>query len=261
MEINQKMAVTRNPAAKLACKVALEKKSNLFLGLDVSDKSEFTRLLELCSSEIAGIKTHVDIIEGFSMDWWQTVLDSCKDNGLVVFEDRKFADIGTTVRMQYSSGIYRICDWANLVTVHSVAGPGSIQGLQKASQDCRTAIPRGALILAQMTSAGNLATADYTHKTVEFAKQHSEFAAGFIGNPSDPAGLRHLAKECLDGMLLFTPGINVDGGPGSLGQRYCTPKQAVDNGADFLIVASGICKSADPGRAAREYKIQGWRQD
>ncbi len=48
-----------------------------------------------------------------------------------LFFDRKFADIGNTVILQYTKGLFRIAEWADLVTVHALPGEGIVQALEQ----------------------------------------------------------------------------------------------------------------------------------
>lgn len=54
---------------------------------------------------------------------------------LILLLHRKFADIGNTVQLQYAKGLFRISEWADLVTVHALPGEGIVQALQKVN--CR----------------------------------------------------------------------------------------------------------------------------
>ncbi len=49
------------------------------------------------------------------------------------FLTRKFADIGHTVVLQYTKGLFRIAEWADLVTVHALPGEGILQALEQVS--------------------------------------------------------------------------------------------------------------------------------
>jgi orotidine-5'-phosphate decarboxylase len=88
----------------------------------------------------------------------------------LLFDDRKFADIGSTVAAQYKNGFVE----ADVVTVHGVGGPGTLQGLKQAVDELNSrklasndgsgdgVLERGALLVAEMSSDGNLATGQYT---------------------------------------------------------------------------------------------------
>jgi orotidine-5'-phosphate decarboxylase len=77
------------------------------------------------------LKTHVDIIEDFSMDKMQQLVELALKHNFLIFEDRKFADIGNTVKLQFGRGVYKISQWANVINAHAITGPGCIAALRE----------------------------------------------------------------------------------------------------------------------------------
>jgi orotidine-5'-phosphate decarboxylase len=55
------------------------------------------------------------------------------------------------------------------------------------------------------------------------------------------------------------PGVNLDSKGDGLGQQYLTVKDAIDGGADAIIVGRGIVASNDPAGEARRYRQEAWK--
>lgn len=236
-----------------------EKKTNLTFGADISDGSELLKMVRKTGEELAVVKTHVDIIDNYKPQCMEELADLAKDLGFFIFEDRKFVDIGKTVKRQYSGGIFRIADWAHIVNAHTVPGPGIIDGLYEVAKPMiEKRLDRGLLLLAQMSSEGTLATGKYTVKSVAMAKEHPEFVMGYIGAGSVPPELKKLASIAEMYQIIMTPGIKIGANYDGLGQQYAAPEEAVRAGSDNIIVGSGIYGAANPVAAAKRYRKIGW---
>jgi orotidine 5'-phosphate decarboxylase subfamily 1 len=181
-----------------------------------------------------------------------------KKHDFIVFEDRKLADIGNTVYLQYNGGIYRIADWANLVNAHIVPGPGIIEAVQRVIREKKDGLNRGLLILAQMSTIGTLATGEYTRKAVEMANAYGDTIAGYIGTGSEPAELRKLSGMAQPGHAILTPGVKVGAASDDLKQGYAPPEAAVAAGSDVIIVGRGIYEAREPLKEAEKYRSAGW---
>lgn len=100
------------------------KQTNLCLAADVTNGTDLLNLAERIGPHICLLKTHVDIIQDFNDNLVNCLQSIATAHNFILFEDRKFADIGKTVEYQYTKGIFQISSWATIVTVHSLTGKG-----------------------------------------------------------------------------------------------------------------------------------------
>jgi uridine monophosphate synthetase len=249
---NERANLAKNHVSKRCFEIMHKKKTNLAVAGDVTDASNLLYVAEAVGPHICVFKTHIDTLKDFSYDVVRRLHVLSEMHDFVIFEDRKFADIGNTVSLQYSGGVHEIASWSHMTNAHIVSGEGVISGLKKVGQP----MGRGCLLLAEMSSQGTLAQGDYTMKAVEMASNHDDFVMGFIStNPK--------AWPCFDtmdkGMIHMTPGVQLSRGGDVLGQRYLTPHDVIcERGSDVIIVGRGIYEADDPREEAIRYKNAGW---
>lgn len=245
---------TKSPLVKKLFTIIEEKKTNLCASVDVRSTSQFLDLIEKLGPYICVVKTHIDILDDFSYE--KTIvplLELKKKFNFLIFEDRKFADIGNTVKLQYSAGIYKISSWADISNAHGVPGQGIVAGLKQAAQET-TQEPRGLLMLAELSSKGSIATGEYTEKTIDIARSDKEFVVGFI------AQRKIEAKDDDEDWVVMTPGVGLDDKGDALGQQYRTVSEVVTGaGSDIIIVGRGLIGAGrDPVAEGLRYRKAGW---
>ena len=245
---------TAHPLSHRFMEAAVEKQTLVVLAADLETTAELVQLINQVGPNIAALKTHVDMVEDYSKEAWRDVVEAAHGHGLLLFEDRKFADIGRVSQTQMG-GVYDIRSWADIVTAHRVSGPDIVDGIAAGWDEVQRI--GGIFLLAQMSSRGNLLTESYTDETISTGAS-SPHVMGYIGNGSSPDEVSSLREKVGEGKMIWTPGVNLSAEEGILGQRYGHPSDAIKAGSDAVIVGSGIHKSDDPVAAAKAYADATW---
>ncbi|CAH1112669.1 unnamed protein product [Psylliodes chrysocephalus] len=239
--------LAKNPISEQLFKIMRCKQTTLCVAVDILNSTDLLNFAERVGPHICALKTHIDILEDFHPNLLQPLQEIAKSHNFLLFEDRKFADIGKTVEYQYSKGLYKISSWAPLVTVHSLMGRGVLDAI-KTSEGLEK---RGVFLLAEASAAGNLISDNYVKETIKMAEEYPELIAGvvcqnplFLNNP---------------GLIQLCPGVQMENKQDNLGQRYNSPLTVVlEKGADIAVVGRGITQSSDPACAAERYKKMLW---
>ncbi|TPX33502.1 orotidine-5'-phosphate decarboxylase [Synchytrium microbalum] len=256
-----------NPLSKRLLTLMDDKRTNLCIAADVTTKKELLQLADAAGPGICILKTHIDIIQDFDASLITELTELATKHNFLIFEDRKFADIGNTSHLQFTSGIYRISQWAHLITAHAVPGPGILTGLSQSNSTT------GCLLLAEMSPVGTLATGHYTRQAIAMAHKFPDFVVGFIAMSRYDGIIEELkaSKEVEENVgsdfLYMTPGVDLAAGGDKMGQVYKTPRNViVERGSDVIIVGRGIYAGAGGGMAdvetigkrVEQFRKAGW---
>ncbi len=171
-----------------------------------------------------------------------------QERGKRVFLDLKLFDIGATVEAAVRGIATHGLDF---LTVHgdpqvvAAAMEGAAgTGTRILAVTVLTSLDRADLD-ANMIRAGDLAEI-----TLERARRALEAGAdGVIASPLEAAAIRALPEA--SGRLIVTPGVRPDGSTSGDQKRVATPRRALADGADHIVVGRPVWQAADPQATAR----------
>jgi orotidine-5'-phosphate decarboxylase len=166
--------------------------------------------------------------------------------GKQVFLDLKLHDIGNTV----TKGVQSVAQLgATFLTVH--AYPQTMMAAVEGKRGSALRI----LAVTVLTSYddADLAAAGYDMSVGELAAARAQQARdtgidGLVCSAEEAANLRDIVGP---GMVLVTPGIRPAGIAAGDQKRIMTPAQAIEAGADYLVVGRPITEAADSRAAAQ----------
>jgi len=220
-----------------------EKKTNLCIAADVTTKNELLELAMVVGPHICMLKTHIDIIRDFDQDLIEKLSILAESHRFLLFEDRKFADIGNTMKMQYAEGPFRISSWAHITTCHMVSGDSGIASLRQVAfsqtlpeTKCISRDMRGLLLVSSLSSTENQTREDAKVRespALDLVIRNNDFVFGLVGGG--------WFSGIPQGLVYCMAGVHLQAHEDNLGQHYVTPECAIlERGADIVIVGRGV---------------------
>ncbi|GAJ19709.1 unnamed protein product, partial [marine sediment metagenome] len=215
----------------------VEKQSNLICSADVDTVEELLILADQVGPEIVMLKTHLDgMIEMLTLAQIDQLKTLAQKHKFLILEDRKFADIGSTLQRQLT-GYHKMNEWVDAITCVPIFGSGTLEAFKKLNgpnNDIAIAFKIPAIFpVAQASSQGNLMDATYTKRVCEMVKLYPNLVAGLVSQ-----------KRLLsDNFLHLTPGVHLVRKKDGMDQRYRTVEDAFQSGSDLIIVGRGIYAS------------------
>jgi orotidine-5'-phosphate decarboxylase len=215
----------------------------IIVALDVESAAEARALVARLGSRANFYKVGMELYAAAGMDFVRELLGQGKE----VFLDLKFYDIPETVKRAVAQ-VART--GVRFLTVHAV---GSVM---RAAVEGRAASGLKLLAVTVLTSFGRaeLHELGYNCEVSDLVERRARQAMeagmdGIVASPLEAAALRRIVGASA---ILVTPGVRSAGAAQGDQKRVATPAQAIQDGADYLVMGRQITRAVDPaGELAR----------
>jgi len=216
----------------------------VFVALDVPSSGEALALAEILRPHVGGFKIGLELFCACGPQIVEQV--GARD----VFLDLKFHDIPNTVRGA-AAGAARLG-----VAIFNVHCLGGLEMMRAAGESAREVDAETKIIgVTILTShdAASLRALGIEGEPQAAVRRLARMAreAGLDGVVCSAREIGAVREECGKDFLLVTPGIRPTGAALGDQKRVTTPRDALDAGADWLVVGRPITDASDPAGAAR----------
>ncbi len=226
----------------------MQPKDRLIFPLDVPDKAEAEKFIDLLREEVGLFKVGLELF----MAEGPAFLKFLQEKRVAYFLDLKFHDIPATMMAAQA----RVMKGATLATVHIDQGVKMRQAIMASKGGAKVL---GVTVLTHLgpedLEAMGLAP-EYAHNPTKLVLLRARLAqeAGCDGVVCAGTEARAVKEAFGPEFLVVCPAIrplwSVVAGDDQ--NRITTPAQAIQAGADYIVVGRPIRKAADPQEAARK---------
>jgi orotidine-5'-phosphate decarboxylase len=223
----------------------------IIAALDVPDFEGALRLVEQLAPVVGAFKVGKELFVSAGPD----VVRRIRERGVPVFLDLKFHDIPNTAARAVEAAV-RLD--VQMLTVHTSGGSEMLRAAEQAAQEAAGKLGRPPPIVLGVTVLTSLGSNELAEIGMESNVGHQvERLAtlavktglrGLVCSPLEVPALRQLIPA---GMQLVTPGIRPAEARGDDQKRTLSPREAIDAGADWLVIGRPICAAENPRAVAQ----------
>ena len=230
----------------------LSAKERLVLALDVDDFSSAEKLVGLLKDYVRVFKVGNQL---FTSEGTK-IINMINEAKARVFLDLKFHDIPNTVKGAAESatklGVY-------MFNVHASGGYEMMKAAADAARETsiKLGIKKPLVLGVTVLTSINQEILEKEVGVKRAVKEHVVHlaklakSAGLDGVVASPHEIKDIRDACGKNFIILTPGIRPVGQELNDQKRIMTPKQALEQGADFIVIGRPIRNAENPVEAAR----------
>ena len=222
--------------------------SRIFVSIDTPETASARGLAERLADRVGGIKLGLEFFVGQGPAGIRSVVSGI---GLPLFIDLKLHDIPNTVAAAVRAMLPL---QPAFLTIHTSGGPAMMRAAAEAALMTDLQRPRllGVTILTSLDD-DDLVSVGQSVPVLDQARRLAALAqsSGLDGIICSPAEVAALRADCGPDFVLMVPGIRPTGSAVGDQKRVMTPRDAVERGADYLVIGRPITQASDPAAAAR----------
>lgn len=212
----------------------------LVVALDTSDLERADELARSLAGQVGVLKVGLELFTAHGVAAVTRVGASAP-----VFLDLKLHDIPTTVE-RAARNCARL--GVSMLTVHALGGEAmvraAVRGVRQGSEDVGLAAP----VLLAVTVLSSLSEGAIASPASLAFEARAAGAAGAVVSGEDVSTVRDVMGESF---CLVVPGIRPAGSNGDDQVRVLTPREAIEAGADYIVIGRPVTRASDPVAVAR----------
>ncbi len=223
--------------------VVKDPRERLIVALDFPEPSQALDLVCDLARDVSFFKIGLQLFTAAGPEIVRAVIAT----GAKVFLDLKLHDIPTTVAKAVSAAAGL---GANMLTLHLSGGRSM---LEAAVAECPPdLLLLGVTVLTSSDETTLRETGIESSIEVQALRLAQLGAEAEIGGLiASPQEVRTLRSQLRRETIIITPGVRPDQAAANDQKRFTTPREAVQNGADYLVIGRPITAAPDPREAAQ----------